>query len=148
MRRWGNLLVGLVTGELALAQRLTLKCPTSADMTEHFDTTRVRSWALRELVSCRVMMREFRHRVLGANAVPQQVWIYTLEQALALIGQQKAARRFGLLRDATREQSLYDDLRDNRLRKGLRLEQEQIGFGWVEAALARLSSRARTAQAA
>ena len=33
----------------------------------------------------------------------------------------------------------YDDLRDNRLRRNLRLEQERIGFGWVEAALAALA---------
>jgi hypothetical protein len=26
-------------------------------------------------------------------------------------------------------------LRDNRIRKNLRLEQERVGFGWVEAAL-------------
>lgn len=36
------------------------------------------------------------------------------------------------------EQALYDDLRDNRIRKHLRLEQEKIGFGWVESALAAL----------
>ncbi|SDW37201.1 Wadjet anti-phage system protein JetD domain-containing protein [Nitrosomonas communis] len=36
------------------------------------------------------------------------------------------------------EKALYDDLRDNRLRKNLRLEQERIGFGWVKAALAAL----------
>jgi hypothetical protein len=33
------------------------------------------------------------------------------------------------------EQALYDDLRDNRLRMNLRLEQEKVGFRWVEAAL-------------
>ncbi len=33
------------------------------------------------------------------------------------------------------EGALYDDLRDNRIRKNLRLEQERIGFSWVEAAL-------------
>ncbi len=46
------------------------------------------------------------------------------------------------LRDLPRlnreEQALYNDLRDNRLRRNLRLEQEKIGFGWVEAALAQL----------
>ncbi len=46
------------------------------------------------------------------------------------------------LRDLPRlipeECALYDDLRDNRLRKKLRLEQERIGFGWVEAAIAAL----------
>jgi len=36
------------------------------------------------------------------------------------------------------EKSLYDDLRDNRMRKNLRLEQEKIGFGWVESGLARI----------
>jgi hypothetical protein len=34
--------------------------------------------------------------------------------------------------------ALYDDLRDNRMRRNLRLEQERIGFGWVESALAAL----------
>ena len=34
------------------------------------------------------------------------------------------------------ERALFDDLRDNRIRKGVRLEQEQVGFRWVETALA------------
>ena len=46
------------------------------------------------------------------------------------------------LRDLPRlnleECTLYDDLRDNRLGPNLRLEQERIGFNWVEAALAAL----------
>ena len=33
------------------------------------------------------------------------------------------------------ERALYDDLRDNRIRKGLRLEQEHVGFGWVNEGL-------------
>jgi hypothetical protein len=44
-----------------------------------------------------------------------------------------------LLRNLSRltapEQALYDELRDNRLRPRLRLEQERIGFGWVQQAL-------------
>ena len=44
------------------------------------------------------------------------------------------------LRDLSRlnreERMLYDDLRDNRIRKNLRLEQERIGFDWVVSALA------------
>ncbi len=51
------------------------------------------------------------------------------------------------LRDLPRlnaeEQALYDDLRDNRLRTNLRLEQERIGFGWVENALTLLLSQNR-----
>jgi hypothetical protein len=30
------------------------------------------------------------------------------------------------------ERALYDDLRDNRIRHGLRLEQELVGFSWVD----------------
>jgi hypothetical protein len=30
------------------------------------------------------------------------------------------------------ERALYDDLRDNRIRAGLRLEQEHIGFCWLD----------------
>jgi hypothetical protein len=33
------------------------------------------------------------------------------------------------------EQSLYDELRDNRIRQNLRLEQEQVGFEWVQTTL-------------
>ena len=48
------------------------------------------------------------------------------------------------LRDLPRlnveECALYDDLRDNRLSSNLRLEQERIGFGWIEAALIALEA--------
>lgn len=48
------------------------------------------------------------------------------------------------LRDLERlnqdERALYDDLRDNRIRPNLRLEQERVGFGWVKRALADLDS--------
>ena len=37
------------------------------------------------------------------------------------------------------ERALYDELRDNRIRSHLRLEQEMIGFGFVSAALGTLS---------
>lgn len=40
-----------------------------------------------------------------------------------------------LPRLTAQERELFDDLRDNRIRRGLRLEQERVGFGWVRAAL-------------
>jgi hypothetical protein len=39
------------------------------------------------------------------------------------------------------EGALYDELRDNRIRPNLRLEQERVGFGWVQRILASLESR-------
>ena len=43
--------------------------------------------------------------------------------------------RHDLPRLTAAERSLYDELRDNRFRESLRLEQERIGFRWVKAAL-------------
>ena len=53
----------------------------------------------------------------------------------AFWGRESAPLREDLRRLTETERALYEDLRDNRLRPGLRLEQERIGFGFVEAAL-------------
>lgn len=64
----------------------------------------------------------------------------TLEAHRALWGQEPADRRF--IGDAPRlsaeERALFDDLRGDRLGERVRLEQERVGFGWVEHALAEL----------
>jgi len=43
---------------------------------------------------------------------------------------------------AAEERALFDDLRDNRIGKSLRLEQERVGFQWVTHALSRVSGAA------
>jgi hypothetical protein len=43
------------------------------------------------------------------------------------------------------ERAVFDDLRDNRIRTNLRLEQERIGFHWVTEALSHLTSAAALA---
>jgi hypothetical protein len=60
----------------------------------------------------------------------------TLMAHQALWGEEQDQVRRDLPRLDGAEQALFDDLRDNRLRRNVRLEQERIGFGWVEAALA------------
>lgn len=104
-RMWdrGELLSSLVTGEKLFPKRLVLKCPTSAEMAERF--AEVRAWIgeLRGMPHCRVEMREFNHRVFGANAIPQEAWIDTVEDALALIGKQRDVARFTALTDVTRK---------------------------------------------
>lgn len=98
----GELLAGFVTGQSLFPKRLLLKGPTSAEMADRFDE--VRSWIseLRAMTNCRVDMREFKHRVFGANTVPHEVWIDTVEDALALIGKQRVAARFMELTRVTR----------------------------------------------
>lgn len=99
----GELLASLVTGEPLFPKRLTLKVPTSAEMAERFDEARAWIAELRAMAYCRVEMREFKHRVFGANAVPQEAWIDTIEDALALIGKQRDVARFAALIEVTRK---------------------------------------------
>ncbi len=99
----GELLASLVTGETLFPKRLALKAPTSTEMNERFDE--VRTW-IAELLAmpyCRVEKREFKHRVFGANAVPNAVWVDTLDDALALIGKRRDVARFTALIDLTTE---------------------------------------------
>jgi hypothetical protein len=46
-------------------------------------------------------------------------------------GVETSPSRVDLPRLTAQERALYDDLRDNRLERGLRLEQERIAFAWV-----------------
>lgn len=99
----GELLVPLVTGDSLFPKRLMFKVPTSAEIADHFDDVRVWIGELRAMTFCRVEMREFRHRIFGANVVPQAIWIDTDRDALALIGKQRAAARFAGLVEVTQK---------------------------------------------
>ncbi|MBC7618720.1 MAG: hypothetical protein H7293_06980 [Candidatus Saccharibacteria bacterium] len=111
----GDLLRPCVQGVAMPPRRLRLTGPTSTELTERFDE--VRAW-MKDLgcgvpapsatsapraLPYRIVLREFRHRVLGVNAVPDEVWLDTAEDALALIGKQKDAKRFTGLLQLTRE---------------------------------------------
>ena len=63
----------------------------------------------------------------------------TLLKFEPLWGEEEKQTQRELPRLTPEELSLYNDLRDNRIRKNIRLEQERIGFGWLETALERLS---------
>lgn len=104
-RLWdrGELLAGLVLDEPLFPRRLSLKTPTSAEMAEGFDAVRAWVSTLRTLPHCRVEMRAFKHRVLGANAIPAEVWIDSFDDAIALIGKRKEVNRFTRLLDLTRQ---------------------------------------------
>lgn len=55
----------------------------------------------------------------------------TLNAHAAIWGSEDKPLRVDLHRLTSEERALYDDLRDNRIRTGLRLEQEHIGFHWL-----------------
>lgn len=59
----------------------------------------------------------------------------TLDAHQVFWGQEATPHTGDLHRLTPDEQNLYDVLRDNRIRPGLRLEQEHLGYSWVAAAL-------------
>lgn len=98
----GEMLACLVTGDSLFPKRLQLKVPTSAEMASRFDEVRVWISELRAMPHCRVEMRVFRHRLFGANAVPEEVWIDSVEDALELLGKRRVYARFTELLEVTR----------------------------------------------
>jgi hypothetical protein len=100
----GELLASLVTGERLFPRRLMLKTPTSNEIANNFDEVRRWITELRTLSRCRVEMKEFKHRLFGTNLVPQEVWIDTIEDAIALTAKQRETARFNIVLDLTRKQ--------------------------------------------
>ncbi len=79
---------------LVFPLRLRLKKPTSRDMGEHFAD--VRNWiqSLSTLRYTRLELIETRHPQLGRNAVPQSLWIDSLDDAIAFIGKRNESSQF------------------------------------------------------
>lgn len=100
----GEILASLVSGQSPFPKHFSLRAPTSTDMMESFDEVRTWIQELQVTPHCRVEMRVFKHRVLGANLVPDEVWIDTVQDALALAGKQREASRFLALLESTRKQ--------------------------------------------
>lgn len=99
----GELLAQLIDSESCFPKRLILKGPTSSEIAENFED--VRSWAkaLSQVAHCRIEMKTFAHRVFGANSIPSEAWIDSLDAALVILGKRSDALRFHTLLDETRQ---------------------------------------------
>jgi hypothetical protein len=105
MRRWaqGELLAELaVPGDL-FPLRLSLRGPSSNDLSDRFDE--VRAWVaeLQHSAGCRLVMLEVRHRVIGQNSMPGEAWVDTLDDALRLVGKARDARAYRTLLAVTQQ---------------------------------------------
>ncbi|MEB0042857.1 MULTISPECIES: Wadjet anti-phage system protein JetD domain-containing protein [unclassified Pseudomonas] len=105
-RLWarGDLLRPHVTGEAWVPKRLTLKSPSSTELSSQFEV--VRPWinAIATIPHIRVEWREVNHRILGAQRVPTAAWVDTREAAIVLIGKSEDLKLFSELVAITREQ--------------------------------------------
>ena len=96
----GALLQSLVAEEGRFPLRLRLKKPLSDDLSGRFNE--VRSWISQlqalEKRGYRLTWRQVRHRVIGANNLPDQVWVDSPHQAIRILGMTGQAERYMRLR--------------------------------------------------
>ena len=98
-RLWdrGDLLRAAVAPAIAWPLRLSLKTPGAGDVADRFEA--VREWASRlcDIPQLRIEWRDWKHRVQGAQRLPESAWLDCLPAALALIGKTRQAQEFGAL---------------------------------------------------
>lgn len=106
LRRWeqGALLAETVAPAGLFPLRLTLRAPSSSELSERFDDARAWAASLHEgqRAGYRLVTRELRHRVIGQNTLPAEAWVDTLDDALRLAGRLREGRVFQALLEATR----------------------------------------------
>lgn len=102
-RRWdrGWLLSSVVTPEDRFPLRVPIKVPNSRELADRFDEARNWVAAIHSLPRARIEVRRINHRQLGAQDVPAQVWLDTLDDAVALIGKSRDLHRFRELVEQT-----------------------------------------------
>lgn len=105
-RLWdrGELLRACVTQSLAWPLRLSLKVPAASDLADRFEAVRAWVTAVAGTPRVRIDWREWNHRVQGVQRLPAAVWVDSLQDALAFIGQLRQAQRFQTLWRRTAEQ--------------------------------------------
>lgn len=99
----GALLAPLAGGESPFPFRLRLRGPVSTDLVDRFDD--VRGWVveLQALQHIRIETRQFRHRVRGNTTLPDEAWVDTLDDALALVDRKDEAAIFEAQVQQTRD---------------------------------------------
>jgi hypothetical protein len=100
----GTILAALAADAELFPRRMSLKMPTSTEMAERFGE--VRAWISRldgEAKQYRLVWRDIRHRTLGENTVPAEIWVDSLDDCLALVGRRREAKQFASVVALTRQ---------------------------------------------
>ena len=95
-KRWekGEFLQNFLQNEPLFPLKLTLKKPTSNDITNEFQA--VKQWAalFSALSPYRVEWQTVNHRIQGEQKLPTSIWVDTLENALVILRKQKEFKLF------------------------------------------------------
>jgi len=103
LRLWGRgrLLENLAGEASPFPLRLAFRGPSSRELSERFDEARAWIAHLKQAEKSgssgdgyRLVWREVQHRVLGANTLPAEAWVDTVDDAVAMIGRRREAERF------------------------------------------------------
>ena len=125
----------------ALPLRLSLRAPSSSELSERFDEVRNWAAALQQGSSkgYRLVQREVRHRVIGQNSLPGEAWVDTLADALRLIGKVREGRAFIALLAETQQHPTLLPWLQRQPRRALALADEWSKLlaivAWVQAHL-------------
>lgn len=113
----GTLLRAQLEQDSLFPKRLLLKGPSSKELLDRFDEVRRWILTLQKQDDFRIEMKVTRHRIIGANEIPESAWIDSLEQAQKIIGKKKEAMRFQSIVTlcSQRNAALTDWLRDHPL---------------------------------
>ncbi len=105
-RLWdrGDLLREIIRPEGLFPMRLVFKTPGSKALAEEFES--IRGWLseINTLTSFRIEYKTVRHRTVGENRLPAQVWVDDSETAVSLLNKQQEVLAFSRLQQTTRQQ--------------------------------------------
>ncbi len=126
-RLWerGLILADVARDSGSFPRRLTLKRPTSAEIRDGFAAVREWCASLQSAKHLRLVMREARHRVLGFNTLPHEVWVDSADAAAALIGKRQDVAVFrDLLQTVSKRQPVLVDWLARKPLRALQLRSE------------------------
>jgi hypothetical protein len=105
-RRWkrGDLLRALVIGDPAFPLRLRLRAPDSRDLSANFGAAQDWLETFVRIPRIRVEWKAIRSMYVGAQRLPDSVWIESVEDALAFVDRQAEAGIYCLQYKQTKDQ--------------------------------------------
>ena len=86
-------------------RRLSFKSPDSKALANEFDAVRCWIGEIRKLTGFRVVYKTVRHRVIGENSLPAEVWVDDLGTAIALLHKQREVTAFSQLVAQTQQRA-------------------------------------------
>ena len=107
-KRWdnGDLLAERVASNMLFPLRLTVRGPSSNELSERFDAARAWAAELQQGArhGYRLVMRDVRHRVIGQNSLPAEAWVDTWDDAVRWLGKASEVKAFDVVLALTRQQ--------------------------------------------